>query len=175
MDGAVVARSLAFAALLAVPTPASAQNVKPRGNYPFVEIRDAQHRIVQGPVENNVVPLWPVRSCFGWVVTLPERDRSVDYVEIQRQPAPTRFTGGGFVANEASDTTTRKARAAIGKDGLLSHSWCVNDADPEGEVRFEIHVEGRFVAEFKFCAVKLPASEPVRLDALTCPRKFLGT
>ncbi len=145
------------------------------GNYPFVEVRDEHRELVQGPVTTNVVPLWPVRACFGWVVTVPYRNRYVELVEIQKMPAPTRFEGGGFTVNEHKDTTTARRQQYVGNDGHMESAWCVNDADPEGEVKFEVHVEGRLVAEFKFCAVRVPADKPFRLEELACPQKFLGS
>ncbi len=145
------------------------------GNHPFVEIRDERGVVVQGPFATNVVPLWPVRACFGWVVTVPFRNRFVELVEIQKMPAPTRFDGGGFTINEAKDTTVARRREFVGRDGRMENAWCMNDADPEGEVKFEVHVEGRLIAEFKFCAVRLPAGQPFRLEELVCPQKFLGS
>jgi hypothetical protein len=145
------------------------------GNHPFVEIRNERGDVIQGPLATNVLPLWPVRSCFGWVVTVPWRNRYVDVVEIQKMPAPTRFEGTGFSVNDTRDTTTANRREFAGADGRLQHTWCVNDADPAGIVTFEVHVEGRFIAEFKFCAVRLTAGQPVRLEDLVCPQKFLGS
>ena len=159
---------------LATPALAERSGVQ-AGNHPFVEIRDEAGQLLQGPVMTNVVPLWPVRSCFGWVVTVPFRNRTVELVEVQKMPAPTRFDGGGFSVNEASDTTTARRDEFVGKDGRIENAWCINDADPEGEVRFEVHVEGRLIAEFKFCAVRLPADQPVRLEELVCPQKFMGS
>ena len=147
----------------------------PGGNYPFVEVRDEHGQVVQGPVATNVVPLWPVRTCFGWVVKVPYRNRTVELVEIQKMPSPTRFEGHGFSVNEHKDTTTARRREYVGNDGHMESAWCINDADPEGEVKFEVHVEGRLVAEFKFCAVRLPAGEPFRLEELACPQKFQGS
>ncbi|WP_178133383.1 hypothetical protein [Vineibacter terrae] len=162
-------------AIACLVTPALADSAPATGNFPFVEVRDEHGSLVQGPVTNNVVPLWPVRSCFGWVVTVPQRNRFVELVEVQKMPAPTRFDGGGFTINETQDTTTATRRDYVGNDGRLESAWCVNDADPEGEVVFEVHVEGRLVAEFKFCAVRLPAGSPFQLGELTCPQKFMGS
>lgn len=156
-------------------SPALADRTAVAGNHPFVEVRDERGVVVQGPVANNVVPLWPVRACFGWVVTVPFRNRVVELVEIQRMPAPTRFEGGGFSVNEARDTTVARRREFVGRDGRIENAWCMNDADPEGEVKFEVHVEGRLIAEFKFCAVRLPAGQPFRLEELACPQKFFGS
>jgi hypothetical protein len=158
--------------LLSAPALADRSGLQ-GGNHPFVEIRDESGVLVQGPFVTNVVPLWPVRACFGWVVTVPFRNRYVELVEIQKMPAPTRFDGGGFSINEAKDTTTARRREYVGRDGRMENAWCMNDADPEG--KFEIHVEGRLIAEFKFCAVRLPASQPFRLEELVCPQKFLGS
>ncbi|MCW5746231.1 MAG: hypothetical protein KIT36_08545 [Alphaproteobacteria bacterium] len=163
-------------AILGLAAPALADRAEPRtGNYAYVEIRDANGHTAQGPIATNVVPLWPVRACFGWVVTVPQRNRFVELVEIQKMPAPTRFAGDGFTINATGDTTTARRHEFVGNDGRLQNAWCINDADPEGVVTFEIHVEGRLVAEFKFCAVRLPDGEPFRLEELTCPRRFMGS
>ena len=157
----VVTLALAAASAHAAPTER-----KPTRSYPFVRIDDGQGR-TNGPVETNVVPLWPVRSCFGWVVVLRGGYRVVEVTEIQQAPGPTRFTGSGFEITPQSDGTTMKMRVPV-VDGKISHSWCVNDADPPGEWRFQILVDGVFVAEFRFCGIKLPEDQPFKLEDLAC-------
>jgi hypothetical protein len=159
---AVIA-ALGLSATLAHAAP---NERKPARGYPVVRIDQGPGR-TNGPVETNVIPLWPIRSCFGWVVVVRGPDRWVEMTEIQQAPGPTRFTGSGFEVGPRSDTTTMKRRMRV-VDGKLSHSWCVNDADPPGEWRFEIHVDGVWVAEFRFCGIRLPEGEPFRLEDLAC-------
>ncbi|MBM3622042.1 MAG: hypothetical protein FJX20_15280 [Alphaproteobacteria bacterium] len=160
---AAITAALCVAALSALATPADR---KPARGYPFVRIDSGPGR-TNGPVETNVVPLWPIRSCFGWVVVLRGPDRVVEMVEKQFAPGPTRFTGSDIVIGPNSDSTIMRRRMPV-VGGKLSHSWCVNDADPPGEWRFEIHVDGVFVAEFRFCGIKLPEGEPFKLEDLAC-------
>ncbi|MGE0421900.1 MAG: hypothetical protein AB7O88_06535 [Reyranellaceae bacterium] len=158
-----VAAVLALAALPAQAAPGDRQRTR---SYPFVRIDQGLGR-TNGPVETNVVPLWPVRSCFGWVVVLRGGYRIVEVTEIQHAPGPTRFTGSGFEINPKSDGTTLKTHMPV-IDGKISHSWCVNDADPPGEWRFQIYVDGVFIAEFRFCGIRLPEREPFKLVELAC-------
>lgn len=163
---AALAAALCVVALSALAAPGDRPN-KPVRGYPFVRIDDGPGRS-NGPVETNVIPLWPVRSCFGWVVVLRGPDRMVEMTEIQHAPGPTRFTGPSDIkVNPQSDSTTMTRRLRV-VDGKLSHSWCVNDADPPGEWRFEIHVDGVFVAEFRFCGIRLPEGQPFKLEELAC-------
>lgn len=164
---------LLLAAALAAPAHADAQPLEADGgNFPFVLIRDEEGNTVQGPLRTNVVPLWPVRSCFGWVVRVPGPDRMVELVEIQRLSGPTRFDAGPDVKiNESSDTTTRRAREMT-QDGALSGLWCVNEVDPPGLYKFEIEVDGMKRAHFTYCAVRLPPDQPVDLAELACKNFF---
>ncbi len=168
---AKVARALAcLLAMLPVLFPALAQ--AQGANYPFVYITDAAGNVVQGPERTNVIPLWPVRSCFGWSVAVPGPDREVDLVEIQQLSGKTRFdTGPGIAINANSDTTTRHIRD-VTRDGRLEGTWCVNDADPPGLYKYMIHVDGKFRAEFTYCAVRFPADKPIDLRTLACKNTF---
>ena len=160
---AVIAAALCAVAFSAWAAPSDR---KPPRSYPFVRIDSGQGR-TNGPVETNVVPLWPVRSCFGWVVVLRGPDRMVEMTEKQYAPGPTRFTGSDFVIGPNSDSTVMKRQLPV-IGGKITHGWCVNDADPVGEWRFEIYVDGVFVAEFKFCGIKLPEDKPFKLEELAC-------
>lgn len=165
------ATALAIAALTAFQPAAAAE-----GNYPFVEIYDADKKLLQGPVATNVVPLWPIRSCFGWVLTLPTYAfQTVEVVEIQKLPGPSRFAGDGFEVHETLDGTTAKQRLTVGADGRIVSTWCVNDADPPGEYRFDVHIDGRHAAEFRYCGIRVPENEPFDLEKLACPRRHEGS
>jgi len=161
--------------VLALGSAAAQAQQPPAGNYPFVYILDANGIIVQGPERTNVIPLWPVRSCFGWSVVVPGPDREVDLVEIQQLSGKTRFDSGpGIVVNADSDTTTRHVRQRT-EDGRLQGVWCVNDADPPGQYKYKIHIDGQFRAEFTYCAVRFPPGQPIDLKSLACKNNFEGS
>jgi hypothetical protein len=163
--------SLVLTIALVQPLPA-AQAQDQTGSYPFVYITDDAGNIVQGPQRGNVVPLWPVHSCFGWSVAVPGPDRTVDLVEVQQLAGKTRFdVGPGVTVNPASDTTTRHAREAT-VNGRLQGVWCVNEADPPGLYRYLITIDGALRAEFTYCAIRLPAGQPVDLKTLACKNSF---
>lgn len=146
--------------------------VRPGGSGPYVYIVDDNHQVIDGPVRNNVIPLWPVRSCFGWTVAVPGATRTVKILEVQQTPGPTRFdVGPETKVNPQSDRTERRFDAlTIGNQ--VSSSWCVNDADPPGPYRFEIFVDGRLMGEFIFCAAHFPDLQKIKLDELQCPNKL---
>lgn len=162
--------SVAVLACALLATAALAQDQL--GNYPFVYITDAAGNVVQGPERTNVVPLWPVRSCFGWSVVVPGPDREVDLVEVQQLAGKTRFdVGPGVTVNPNSDTTTRHVQETT-VNGRLQGVWCVNDADPPGLYRYLIHIDGKLRAEFTYCAVRFPADQPIDLKSLSCKNYF---
>jgi len=124
--------------MLVLPIAAPAQETN--GNYPFVYITDEAGNVVQGPERTNVVPLWPVRSCFGWSVVVPGPDREVDL-------AVTDMEGAEFAAIERS-----LQRLAAG-----SYGECVDCGAlvPFKRLELEPHAE-RCVA----CAAKLERHGP---------------
>jgi len=154
--------------MLVLPNLALAQGA----NYPFVYITDEAGNVVQGPERTNVVPLWPVRSCFGWSVAVPGPDRQVDLMEVQQLSGKTRFdVGPDITVNENSDTTTRRVKDFT-RDGRLEGIWCVNDADPPGMYKYMIHIDGKLRAEFTYCAIRFPADKPLDLKTLACKNYF---
>jgi hypothetical protein len=144
------------------------------GTETLVEVRDAQGSVVQGPVNGDAFPLWPVRSCYTWVVRLAGPPRTVEVTEIQKTPGPTRFdVTSDIKINETSDGTVwrRNVRA----DGGVVGTWCVNDADPPGEYLYRVLLDGRPAANFRFCGIKLAEGEEPKLEALSCKGRFFGS
>ena len=142
--------------------------------YTYVVARDAGGELIQGPVRTDAFPLWPVRACYTWVVVLSGPDRSVEVTELQKTPGPTRFDVTPDVKiNETSDGTMWRRRT--GTAGGISGTWCVNDADPPGEYLYQVLVDGKRVADFRFCGIRLADGEAVRLDTLSCKGRFLGS
>ena len=164
-------RSVLVLALVA--SPAMAQPLtKPGASGPWVYLYNENNDIVEGPVRNNVIPLWPARSCFGWTVAVPGAVRTVKVLEVQQAPGTTRFDVGPDVrVNPQSDRTERRFDA-LSLDGQVSGSWCVNDADPPGLYKFEIFVDGRQMGEFIFCAARFADQPKIKLDELQCPNKL---
>jgi hypothetical protein len=163
------ATSTIAALMLLLPLAAQGQE---SGNYPFVYITDETGTILQGPERTNVIPLWPVRSCFGWSVAVPGPDRIVDLVEVQQLSGKTRFDAGpGIIVNANSDTTTRHVKQAT-IDGRLDGTWCINDADPPGMYKYMIHIDGKLRAEFTYCAIRFPAGQEIDLKSLSCKNNF---
>jgi len=158
---------------VAIAAPAWAQPLKkPNASGPYVYIIDERNEIVDGPVRNNVIPLWPVRSCFGWTVAVPGTVRSVKILEVQQAPGSTRFeVGPETKVNPQSDRTERRLEA-VSYNNQVSSAWCVNDADPPGLYQFDIYVDGRLMGQFMFCAVKFPEGQEIKLDQLQCPNKL---
>ncbi len=155
---------------LALPLAAQAQDNA--GNFPYVYITDEAGNVIQGPERTNVVPLWPIRSCFGWSVVVPGPDREVDLVEVQQLSGKTRFDSGpGIVINENSDTTTRHIQQAT-IDGRLDGTWCINEVDPPGMYKYLITIDGKLRAEFTYCAIRFPADKPLDLKTLACKNYF---
>jgi hypothetical protein len=142
--------------------------------YTYVVERDATGATIQGPVRTDAFPLWPVRACYAWVVVLAGPDRSVEVTELQKTPGPTRFDVTTDVKiNETSDGTMWRRRTRTA--GGISGTWCVNDADPPGEYLYRVLIDGRPVADFRFCGIRLGEGEEVRLEALSCKGRFLGS
>ena len=172
MQSISIFRFICVALAALPPTLSAARAQEPAGNYPFVYIIDEIGEIVQGPERTNVIPLWPVRSCFGWSVVVPGVDREVDLVEVQQLSGKTRFdTGPEVIINANSDTTTRRLRQRT-EAGRLQGVWCVNDADPPGLYKFRIHIDGPLRAEFTYCAIRFPAGQPIDLKSLACKNYF---
>lgn len=163
------------AAWLAAGGPAQAQSSPTVSEqYTYVVERDAADRVIQGPVRSDAFPLWPVRACYTWVVVLAGPDRSVEVTEVQKTPGPTRFDVTSDVkVNETSDGTTWRRR--VRTSGGVSGTWCVNDADPPGEYLYRVLIDGKPVADFRLCGIRLADGEPVRLEALSCKGRFLGS
>jgi hypothetical protein len=154
--------------MAALPSVAFAQSA----SYPYVYITDAAGNIIQGPERTNVVPLWPVRSCYGWSVAVPGPDRQVDVVEVQQLSGKTRFdVGPDITINENSDGTTRRLKDFT-RNGRIEGTWCINEVDPPGMYKYMIHIDGQFRAEFSFCAIRFPADKPVDLKTLSCKNNF---
>lgn len=169
--------AVTLAAAVAVATPFAAY---PQGGpqaietFTYVVARDEAGNLIQGPVRTDAFPLWPVRACYTWVVMLDGPDRSVDVTELQKTPGPTRFDVTSDVkVNETSDGTMWRRRVRTG--GGISGTWCVNDADPPGEYLYRVLVDGKAVADFRLCGIRLNDGEALRLDALTCKGRFLGS
>jgi hypothetical protein len=162
-------------ALALAPVAARAQGAAGIADtYTYVTVRDHQGGVIQGPVRGDAFPLWPVRACYTWVVVLEGPGRSVEVTELQRTPGPTRFDVTADVkVNAASDGTMWRRR--VRTDGGISGTWCVNDADPPGEYLYRVLVDGRPVADFRFCGIRLEQGEEVRLEALSCKGRFLGS
>jgi hypothetical protein len=160
-------------ACLAVVAPATANSTVVE-QYTYVVERDATDRVIQGPVRSDAFPLWPVRACYTWVVVLAGPDRSVEVTELQKTPGPTRFDVTSDVKiNQTSDGTMWRRRVRTG--GGISGTWCVNDADPPGEYLYRVLIDGNQVADFRLCGIRLADGEPVRLEALSCKGRFLGS
>jgi len=155
--------------------PAMAQSAPAAiDTYTYVVARDEAGATIQGPVRSDAFPLWPVRACYTWVVMLAGPDRSVEVTELQKTPGPTRFDVTSDVKiNETSDGTMWRRRVRTG--GGVSGTWCVNDADPPGEYLYKVLIDGRTVADFRFCGIRLKDGEELRLDALSCKGRFLGS
>jgi hypothetical protein len=159
---------------LAMPVPVLAQPGTVAETYTYVVMRDANGALVQGPVRGDAFPLWPVRSCYTWVVVLAGPNRSVEITELQRTPGPTRFdVTSDITINQASDGTMWKRR--VSTQGGISGTWCVNDADPPGEYLYQVLVNGAPVANFRFCGIRVDEGETVRLESLSCKGRFLGS
>lgn len=168
------AATVAMMAALAA-TPALAQPMRnPGGAGPYTYILDESGKIIEGPVRNNVIPLWPVRSCFGWRVAVPGPDRQVRVREVQTAPGKTRFDVGADVRVNPQSDMTERHYTDWSRGGYVESAWCVNDADPPGLFKFEIFIDGRPSGEFKFCADHFPAEPKVKLEDLSCPNKFPG-
>jgi hypothetical protein len=172
LGAALTAASLSFASAGTLAQGSPVPGVT--GTYTYVEARDAQGMVVQGPVRSDAFPLWPVRSCYTWVVTLADTNRTVEVTEIQKTPGPTRFdVPADIKINETSDGTVW--RRVVHARGGVTGTWCVNDADPPGEYLYRVLVDGRRVADFRFCGIKLADGEELKLETLSCKGRFLGS
>ncbi|HEX2890422.1 hypothetical protein [Vineibacter terrae] len=162
---------------LAVAAPPGARAQPSPGvadTYTYVVVRNERGENIRGPVRSDAFPLWPVRACYTWVVVLPGSDRTVMLTEIQRTPGPTRFdVSSDIKINESSDGT--EWRRTVRTQGGVSGTWCVNDADPPGEYLYRVLIDGRTVANFRFCGIRLEPGEEVRLETLSCKGRFLGS
>lgn len=171
MSGGAVRAGLlatAFASTAALAAP-------PGEHHTLVRLRDADGKTIEGPVRGDAFPLWPARACYTWVVHVGGAERLVNVTERQTTPGPTRFDVGADIRiNDASDATEWTRRMVV-RDGAVAHTWCVNDADPPGEYHYRVDIDGRFVAAFRFCGIKLPEGAPPRLGGLSCAKRFLGS
>ena len=143
--------------------------------FTYVTVYDEHGAATQGPTRGDAFPLWPVRSCYTWAVVLSGPARTVQLTEIQKTPGPTRFDVTSDVKiNETSDGTVWR-RTVSTQGGGVSGTWCVNDADPPGEYLYRVLVDGKPVANFRFCGIRLADGEAVRLETLSCKGRFLGS
>ncbi len=143
--------------------------------FTYVAVHDAHGAVTHGPTRGDAFPLWPVRSCYTWAVMLSGPVRTVELTEIQKTPGPTRFDVTSDVkVNETSDGTVWR-RTVSTQGGGVSGTWCVNDADPPGEYLYRVLIDGKPVANFRFCGIRLAEGEAVKLDALSCKGRFLGS
>ena len=170
--------ALLAAAMAFVPghAPAQAQPApEVVDTFTYVVVYDEQGVATQGPTRGDAFPLWPVRSCYTWAVMLAGPARTVQLTELQKTPGPTRFDVTSDVkVNETSDGTVWR-RTVSTQGGGVSGTWCVNDADPPGEYLYRVLVDGKPVANFRFCGIRLNEGEEVRLETLSCKGRFLGS
>lgn len=156
-----------MAALLAAAAPAPAAASGPPGGSTMVQVLPGPGG-PQEPVQTNVIPLWPARSCYEWRLEIPGPPRQVDLVEIQRTPGPTVFQCSGCEINEQSDGTVLRRRVFAA--GRVSGGWCVNEHDPPGDYLYDIRIDGRPAGVFRFCAVRVPEGESFDLRRLACEK-----
>lgn len=123
----------------------------------FVKVNspDGQSKTV---ITNNV-PYVPEHVCYGWIVHLAGDDRLVKFTEIYTSSkAPKIWSGedNPYGAQETSSDrkSTRTEKFITTYKGWIENSWCVDEGDPLGAHKMEVHVDGQHVKTFDFQMVE---------------------
>ncbi len=123
----------------------------------FVKLNtsDGQSKTV---ITNNV-PYVPKHVCYGWIVHLDGDDRLVKFTEIYTSSAaPKTWSGEGnpYGAQETSADrkSTRTEKFITTYKGWIENSWCVDEGDPLGDHKMEVHVDGQHIKTFDFQIVE---------------------
>lgn len=123
----------------------------------FVKVNspDGQSKTV---ITNNV-PYVPEHVCYGWIVHLAGDDRLVKFTEIYTSSKAPKIWSGednpyGAQETSADRKSTRTEKFITTYKGWIENSWCVDEGDPLGAHKMEVHVDGQHVKTFDFQMVE---------------------
>lgn len=123
----------------------------------FVKVTspDGQSKTV---ITNNV-PYVPKHVCYGWIVHLDGDDRLVKFTEIYTSSSAPEIWSGednpyGAQETSADRKSTRTEKFITTYKGWIENSWCVDEGDPLGAHKMEVHVDGQHVKTFDFQMVE---------------------
>ena len=109
----------------------------------------------------TVVPLVPLRSCYGWRIKVTPSIKLIRFREEFTLPSEPKLWSGennDFATNKIIDErrTSITTRFVTPDKGWVENVWCVVEGDPEGNHSMKVYFNDQFIKLFDFEVRRLP-------------------